>query len=457
MNVSQVIRITRRLNDTQYIKYGVGKITTAILFKKYLAKLAAYHKGTPYDFQVIREKFLRKIVKYAYKNCVYYRRVFDENNVNIDTLKENWQNVPFLNKDIIRKQQESILAIPANKDYVTYVTTGGSTGQPLGFYRSGGHDYLHQEFLYKIMGYKPGDKILALDGSIVPEELVNKGIYWVKKNNDDLPYGRAALSSQYLNSRNINHYVDFIKEFQPAIIRGYPSFVDDIAKYILANNIEMSFELKGVVLSSESYYEYQLDNIKRAFNTRIFSQYGHSEASIYGYTIDDSIMTYCSPMYGYTEIIGDDDIHVEPGQVGEVVVTGFHNYAMPIIRYRTGDMALYDGEENGIVRLKRIFGRTQDYIYTKERDKVLLTALVFARHYKAFENIEKWQIVQDIPGEITFKIIKSPDFSKDDEAELRDSFYKIAGIDTNCEYVESIPLTPRGKSKFLIQNIPVEV
>lgn len=456
MDMERVNRIIRRLNDIQYIKYGIRYIEDKSFMRRYLPKLEKYHAGISCDFQDIKEKRLFRIMTYAYKNSRYYRRIFDQNGVKINQIEKCWDNVPFLDKGIIRQEQENILAVSITNNYVGYFTTGGSTGQPLGFYTLGGCDAEHQAFLFKIIGYKPGDKILAMDGTIIPDNLLKQKIFWVIKNSDDLPYGRVALSSQYLKSENVYRYVDFLNSFKPDIIRGYPSFISDIANYILYNKIKLSFKMKGVELTSESYYKHQIDSIRQAFNTRVFSQYGHAEASIFGYTIDDCMMTYCSPLYGYTEIIGDDGIHVKPGQIGEVVVTGFFNYAMPFIRYRTGDLALYDGEENGIVRLKQIFGRTQDYIYTKSMEKILLTALVFARHYKAFQNIDKWQIIQNIPGEIFFRIVKYSNFSKDDQIELSENFYNIAGIKTNFEFVKTIPLTPRGKSKFLIQNILVE-
>jgi len=89
-------------------------------------------------------------------------------------------------------------------------------------------------------------------------------------------------------------------------------------------------------------------------------------------------------------------MHVNRGELGEVVVTGFYNYAMPFIRYKMGDLAIFSGDNDGIVRLKSVVGRTQDYIYSSNMDKILLTALIFGLHYKAFANIRKWQIVQDM-------------------------------------------------------------
>ncbi|MDA1586595.1 hypothetical protein PDK27_22760 [Bacillus cereus group sp. TH230-1LC] len=453
MKSGRIGRIIKRLNDPEYIRYGVRYLGNKLFIHQQLKQLQKYHQNKNGDFKQVRNKKLMSILKYAYKHSEYYKNEFDKRAINVRKSGFDWNEVPFLDKDIIRKEKDGILAISGSKDYVGFLTTGGSTGQPLGFYTLGVLDAEHQEFLFNVMGYVPGDKILAMDGTLIPDELVKRNIYWIEKSKRDIPYGSMALSSQYLNGENIEFYINFIRRFKPSIIRGYPSFIDAIAVYILKNNIKFDFKIKGIELTSESFYEYQISNIKKAFNTQVFNQYGHAEASVFGYSVDDTLMTYCSPLYGFTEVIGENGKHVATGELGEIVVTGFNNYAMPFIRYRTGDLAIYDGEEHGIVRLKRIFGRTQDYIYKNNMEKVLLTAIIFGRHYKAFDNIEKWQIIQNDPGEVIFKIIKTQDFSDKDKKELQDTFNKVANIKTFFEFVEVLPLTPRGKSKFLIQNI----
>ncbi|MFC4802575.1 hypothetical protein ACFPA1_25015 [Neobacillus sp. GCM10023253] len=453
MSIKRLLRVLGRLNDLQYVSLSIKHYSGKLLLNIRLLMLKKYHHGRTVNFNPIRNKKLLKTLKYAYRNSQYYKNTFDEKGIKIKSIREDWGRVPFLDKSIIRKEKDRILAMSDSKNYVGFVTTGGSTGEPLGFYTFGSYDAEHQKFLYQLMGYSPGDKILAMDGTLVPDDLINKNIFWTNKSANDLPYGSVALSSQYLNSKNINYYIDFIKKFKPAIIRGYPSYIDSIAMYILKNNIDLGFNIKGIQITSESFYNYQVDNIKKAFKTNVYTQYGHAEASVFGYSVDDSLMIYCSPFYGYTEVIGEDGIHVKPGEMGEIVVTGFNNYAMPFIRYRTGDLAIYDGDDNGIVKLRKINGRTQDYIYTENMEKVLLTAIVFGRHYKAFENIEKWQIVQNVPGEIIFKIIKGSSYSINDQIELQDNFYQLAKIKTEFEIVDNLPLTPRGKSKFLIQNL----
>lgn len=446
----------KNLTDKQYRKYAVYRFFDVLYTKKYVKKLRDYHEGIDYDFTNVLDKQLKRTLHYALKNSEYYGKLLNPHILTTNNPREIISKLPFLDKDLINGNKDSIMAIKKNKDYISLTMTGGSTGEPLGFYKLGGHDFEHQKFLFEIMGYKTGDKILAMDGTTVPDKLLEKQIYWVKKSSSDLPYGSFALSAHYLNNNTISKYVSFLEKFNPQIIRGYPSFIWEVSKYILKNNINLNINIKGIEVTSESYYDYQVRDIEKAFMTSVYSQYGHAEAAVFAYTVDEKMISYCSPLYGYTEIIGVDGKHVEKGEIGEVVVTGFFNYAMPFIRYRTGDLAKYYDTKDGIVILERIYGRTQDYIYSKDYTKILLTALVFGSHYKAFNNITKWQIVQNTPGVITFRIIETAKISEEDMKELKDSFLNVAKIETQFEFVSEIPLTPRGKSKFLIQNLSTE-
>jgi len=404
-----------------------------------------------------RHQKLSEILAYAYQHCRYYKNLFEQFELDPKGLR-NFKRLPLLDKAIIRSHRNDIISDEINHlDFYT-MNTGGSTGEPLEFPVSsiaGKIDGVHQEFQYRIIGYEPGDKVVAFDGSSVPENLRQNHVYWIETGPNDIPYGRLSYSSLYLTKETAPFYVKHILDYKPSILRGYPSFLNDIATHILNNNISIPFHIKGVELTAENAYDWQIENIKKAFDTNVFFQYGHSEVSVFGYTVDDTYEYFCSPFYGLTEVLDSEGMQVNKGEIGEIVVTGFYNFALPFIRYRTGDLAVFNGDENGIVRLGKIIGRTQDYIYTKDRERVALTALIFGQHYHAFGNIQKWQLVQNVPGKVVIKIIKGEGFSNEDEEEIRNKFKGICNIATDFDFVDSIPLTKRGKFKFLVQNIEV--
>ncbi|MDX9696165.1 MAG: hypothetical protein RBT49_10290 [Bacteroidales bacterium] len=404
--------------------------------------------------QDIQNELLNNILITSYQNCAYYKKIFNENNVNLnDPL--TFKRIPFLTKDIVRKNSKEIINCNFKSRNLISRNTGGSTGEPFEFYSdklSGAIDNAHHEYLYNIIGKEKNDIVIGAGGVYLSKRLRNKNIFW-KKNNKNNIWSTYDFSVLYITDYNINFYVNKLIELKPSILRGYPSFFDKIASYLLKNNINLNFKVKGIVLTAEMCTVEQRKNIEKAFSTLIFFEYGHSEISVFCYTNDNSYIYKPSPIYGYVEVVKDDGTDAETGEIGEIIVTGFCNLGMPFIRYRTGDLGEVFSKNGGIVKLKRIIGRTQDYILSKENQKVFLTALIFGQHLNAFKKISKWQIIQNKIGLVKLKIVKLEGFTKEDEQEIIKKFINAANIDIEFEYVNFIPATKNGKHLFLIQNI----
>lgn len=393
-----------------------------------------------------QNRLLFKQLKFSIIHCEWYSRVKPDKMVSI-------KSFPFLSrKNVIEHLDELCSDIMERLSYgIRY--TGGSTGVPVKVYVSGGYEKDFGIKRWKYYGYKKGEIILACDGTKIDEADVNKGIFWYKKNHEDIPFGSWGISSLYLTESNIASYCNFIKKLRPDYLRGYPSFIYSLVYYADTHGINMGDSIKAVELTSETTFKYQIDTIKRVLDTKVYLQYGHTEACVCAYTFDESFKYRCEPLYGFVEIINEKGEHVREGEVGEVVVTSLYNRAMPLIRYKTGDFAEYGGKDNRYVYLNKILGRTQDYVINRKGEKVLLTALVFGQHFRAMEHIQKWQIEQFGIGEIIIHVVKGFGFTENDEKEIFDLFEQLGNIHASFNYVDHIPLTPRGKSKMLIQHI----
>ena len=402
----------------------------------------------------LQEEKLLNILSYAYKNCPYYKKLFDMEKINIQTVN-CLGKIPPLTKDIIRKNNNEMLSKSVKKRDLFKRNTGGSTGEPLEFYSdrlAGVIDDAHHRYLYTIMGYENGDVIADSGGIFISKRLRNKNIYWVKYPKNTV-WGHIGYSSLYLTDFTIKYYIKNLLEVKPAILRGYPSFWSNIANYILSNNIKFNFKVKGVNLTAEICSDEQRENIEKAFSTMVYFEYGHSEISVFCYTDDISYTYKSSPIYGYVEVIKENGEPALESEEGEIVVTSFCNRGMPFIRYKTGDRGVVSYKNGGIIHFEKIKGRTQDYIISNNNQKIFLTSLIFGQHFKAFRKISKWQLVQSEPGKVTIKIVKFEGYSQEDENEIKERIQNVANIELNFDYVNDIPLTQRGKHMFLIQNI----
>ena len=139
-----------------------------------------------------------------------------------------------------------------------------------------------------------------------------------------------------------------------------------------------------------------------------------------------------------------------------------NNMAMPLIRYCTADIAVVGPERCACGRpyplWERVEGRKQEYVVGPDGSLVALTGLIFGQHYRAFDRIKQMQIVQDRPGEIVVRLAVTSQWSGDDQSEFHQQMLRALGQTSwqiAYDYVDAIPLTARGKHRFVIQNLPL--
>ncbi len=385
------------------------------------------------------------ILKYATNNVPFYFFLKNKKKLTL-------ADFPIINKKLIKDNFKIFSSNNISNMIYWKSYTGGSTGEPFMFLNSSSVDYLFQNRLWKRMGYKKDDLILAMDGSGIEKSLIEKNIYWIKKSNKSLPYGKFSLSSLYLTKENIDVYVDYIFKIKPKFIRGYPSFINTISLYLLEKKKKLNFQIKGIQLTSETVYPNQVINISNALSNNIYVQYGHTENCAFAYTNDLEKDFIIEPLYGYIELITKDGNIAKEGEIGEIVVTSLHNYVMPLIRYRTGDLAIATSSK---FKIKKLIGRTQDYFIGRDGSKIILTALIFAQHFSALQNIDRWHFIQDKKGFVDVYIVKGKNYSLKDEKEIFELFDSKGKVLSNFIYVEKIQVKNNGKSILINQKIDI--
>lgn len=413
----------------------------------------SYHLTNPgsYNFEKKQQELLFNILNYAKFNVPYYHKVMSNVLLSKSQIINNLKELPLLSKEIIREQGTDMYSEHFESLHKNWMNTGGSTGEPLRFPVSENFEHVHQKCLYAIMGATKNDIVVSIDGTRINDNILKKNIYW-KEGFGNFPWGTFHYSTLYMNDGNMKYYIDHLNLIKPGILRGYPSGFENIARFLINNDIKLNFKIKGIYLTSEYFDHSFTELLSKCFNCPIFGQYGHSEVSVFAFTLANSMEYICSPLYGYTEVLDEEGNHVREGEAGEVTVTGFSNKIMPFIRYKTGDIAVYGAEYKGVMKLKSLQGRSVDFIISKDNTKIYLIGLIFGGHLKSFDKIKYWQIEQTEPGIIVVRIVKDIGFTVLLENEIVQLFDSV-GVKSEIEYVAEIVLSNSGKKKFLVQNI----
>jgi phenylacetate-CoA ligase len=139
----------------------------------------------------------------------------------------------------------------------------------------------------------------------------------------------------------------------------------------------------------------------------------------------------------------EDDQPIGPGATGRVVVTDLFSYAMPFVRYDTGDLARFSSE--GTSMLAEIIGRKRDILYDWQNRPVL--PAVVSQNMTHFTGIRQYQFAQ--VGEATYSLHLEASPDADREAALRRMVTKIfgEGVTFNIAYVNDVGTMPSGKRR----------
>lgn len=461
-----MIRLNR-MYDRLYSQNSITSKALAILpsyktFRdtyKFLQKSQWWSRGQLEEYQLQQ---LSKLLIHAYENVPYYQRVFDERGLKPKDIQDfsDLQKLPFLTKEIIRDSLNDLKARNYSADKFEYVTTGGSTGIPLGFYYekrvSRAKEWAFMKTQWDRVGYHFRDKCVILKGNVVKS--ADKGKFW-----ESSLFGRwLILSSYHMTDENLQKYIEKIRKFKPKFIQAYPSTITILARFMKENDIEPFSTVKAILCGSENMYSGQRELLEEALQCRIYTWYGHVERVVLAGECENSTYYHIFPEYGIMELIREDGKSVKnEGDVGTIVGTGLTNYAMPLIRYKTDDLGVYANHKCSCNReyqsLKKVEGRwLQEFIVAKNNRLISITAINM--HSDVFDNVKQFQFYQEKEEEVIFNVVKKDTYTERDTEYIRRELIKKLGEDMKLEihFVDRIPRTQRGKYRFLIQKLPIE-
>ena len=408
---------------------------------------------------------LEKLLKHAYENVPYYRRVFDERRLKPKDIQDfdDFKKLPYLTKDDVRKNLKDLIARNIPKKDMQYVTTGGTSGKPLGFYIEKRTNLIRMAFEWREwnwMSYNFGDRCIVLRGNVVKRKENGNPTWWeYDKDNNYL-----ILSTYDMTEGNLLKYLKKIEEFKPKIIRAYPSAIDILARFIKENGLIVNTKgnIKAISTSSENLYPAQKKLIVEVFNCPVFDKYGNNEQVTILGECEKHEGYHDFMEYSYTEILDKENKPLtKEGEIGEIVSTAFTNYAVPFIRYKTEDLVEYSTHSCSCGRqlplTRRIYGRLQEFFVSETGILMPLTG-AYALIAKTSKNVIEAQYHQHKKGEVTLNVVKRESYNERDTEYIRNSFYKRFGTDLNLtvHFVDFIPRTKSGKYRILIQKLPIE-
>lgn len=292
---------------------------------------------TPDQIQSKTIRALRNHIKHLRNDSPYYRELLgDFDPESVETL-EDFAALPFTTRELLCRDWYSFINGGVGS-IVETVVTQGAAGTPLHFvYSRNDMDRLAfgEALSLHSCGIGGQDRIEILYGL----DHSSSGISFY--HGAMLLGGNVSRSGVIPASVFKNH----IQRFLPTVLVGVPSELKRLAEDLEKTGLDVSgSSVEKLVCPRESLYDQNLApnplslKLEELWGARVFSVYNMTEISA---SFSDCKMRsglHSRPELVHIEIIGQDNTPVPDGTPGELVVTPLGNEAMPLLRYRTGDI-----------------------------------------------------------------------------------------------------------------------
>lgn len=382
---------------------------------------------------------LADLIKYVRKHVPYYMEV----------KSDNLADFPVVRKEIMKQAHDSFRSDEyQDESKLLTVHTSGSSGTPFKAYQSREKDHYHKAAMIlknREIGWNIGDRWAHMR---------NWGFGAPASKLHCLKQNMVPLSILDLDDEKLENIVQaLLKDKKLKIILSYSSGMERLAEYIVRKNYtEYDFGIKLIIADSDNLKSEVWDLLEKIFKCPVLNRYASIENDIIAITKPDDRTFYIDTTQFYVEVLKmDEDVSVEEGEMGRIVVTDFHNRAMPFVRYANGDLAVAKKIVNGqCVELGTLEGREISAL--KKTDGTLLSETNIMGRFKEFVEIHRYQIVQTGVKDYTMRLEGVTD-NIDDKciAEMK----KIFGDDANVsiEYPEQIKCGANGKFKVTISEL----
>ncbi|KQM48922.1 phenylacetate--CoA ligase family protein [Chryseobacterium sp. Leaf201] len=324
-----------------------------------------------HEIKKFQEQKLRELLVYLETHSPFYRKLFEENKITVaDILTlEDLQKIPTTTKNDIQQNNDDFFCVTSDK-IVDYSTTSGTLGDPVTFGLSD-NDLerlaYNEAVSFACAGIQKGDVVQMI--TTIDKRFMAGLAYFLglrKMGASVVRMGPGIPELQW----------DSIFRYKPKYLITVPSFLLKMIDYAEKHGLDyQNSSVYGAVCIGESIKNQDFtDNIlsqkiKEKWNIKLFSTYASTEMSTAFTECEHQVGGHQHPELIITEILDDHGNPVQQGESGELTITTLGVEALPLLRFKTGDIVQAHYEPclcgRNTMRLGPVIGRKQQMIKYK--------------------------------------------------------------------------------------------
>lgn len=327
--------------------------------------------ATPLEIKKFQDQKLQELVQYLAAHSPYYQRIFKAQAININTIQslEDLEQLPFTTKEDLQLYNNDFICVDRRK-IIDYVTTSGTMGKPVTFALTD-QDLERLAYNEATSFASAGideDDILLLTTTIDRRFMAGLAYFLGarKLGAGIVRVGSGLPALQW----------DTIKRVSPTALIAVPSFIFKLIEYAKKNGIDyQNSSIKKAICIGESLRnpDFSLNTLGQKitdlWDIELYSTYASTEMSTAFTECEYSRGGHHHPELILVEVLDEEGKAVPQGVPGEVVISTLGVEAMPLLRFKTGDICQWHQDDcpcgRTTLRLGPVIGRKGQMIKYK--------------------------------------------------------------------------------------------
>ena len=440
-----------------YYGWREGRTRFGREFRQRLAWLKETEHWSAEQIASYQDEQIKKLVRHAYDQVPFYRQLMRARNLKPEDVQTRTDLVklPILTKEDVRANVDRMVARNANRDALILRHTSGTTGKSLPFYVSRAGFAFQWAIWWRHrarFGVEYGERHVNYTGKPAVPSSQSRPPFW----RWNLPQRQFLINMHHLTPEKIASIIGFLNDHPVRLWTGYPSIIHAAVMCAQESGLQLNHDVPIISPGAENTLAYQKRDIEAFTRGIVIEQYGLSEGCGNASQCQESLY-HEDFEYGVLECVDPEPL--SGGRVkGQLICTGFANSEFPFIRYQTGDSAIWSAPGyvcscgRNSATIEQIEGRTDDYVITQERRRLMRFDYVF----KETDNIRECQILQHELGAIVIRVVRRPGYTLRDEQHVRAEIAKWISptLRVDFEYVQMIERERNGKFRAVRSFLP---
>mgnify|MGYP006165659691 FL=1 len=333
--------------------------------------IPAIEKASIEEIYTFQSEKLKELLAYLNQNSRFYKRLFSHNSIDINAIQtlEDLQQIPVTTKTDLQEFNDDFFCVTRDK-IIDYVTTSGTLGSPvtIGLTDNDLERLAYNEAIsFQCAGIQKGDVVQLM--TTMDRRFMAGLAYFLglrKLGAGVIRVGSGIPELQW----------DSILKYKPAYLISVPSFLLKLIEYAESHQIDYkSSSVKGVICIGEALRDQDFnptllsDKITQKWPIQLFSSYASTEMSTAFTECENFQGGHHHPELIIVEVLDNENKPVNQGEVGELVITTLGIEAMPLLRFKTGDIVQLHTDAcpcgRNSLRLGPVVGRKQHMIKYK--------------------------------------------------------------------------------------------